>query len=146
VNVYGDGWQSELEGSRPGFQWRRMRLAGELLGTSVYELPPGERTWPYHYHHGNEEWLVVIAGQPTLRTPEGERELGVGQVVSFPDGPEGAHQVINRSEEPVRVLLLSTLGVGGSSVYPDSGKVGVRSSEGALVFTRESAVDYWEGE
>ncbi len=146
MNVYRDGWQPELDSSRPGFRWRRMRLAGELLGTSVYELPPGERTWPYHYHHGNEEWLIVIGGRPTLRTPEGEREVGAGQVVCFPDGPAGAHQVINRSDEPVRVLLLSTLRAPGSSVYPDSGKVRVRSSKGPLVFVRESAVDYWEGE
>jgi quercetin dioxygenase-like cupin family protein len=87
VNVHGDRWDPELDSARPGFSWQRMRVAAELLGASVYELPPGERTWPYHYHHGNEEWLVALAGTPTLRTPEGERELRPSEVVCFPAGP-----------------------------------------------------------
>ena len=42
----------------------------------MYELEPGDRLWPYHTHHGNEEWMIVLRGRPTLRTPEGEQELG----------------------------------------------------------------------
>ena len=146
MNVYGDGWERELETSRDGFRWRRMRLAGELLGMSVYELPPGERTWPYHYHHGNEEWLVVLSGTPTLRVPDGERELSEGDIVCFPEGADGAHQVSNRSDAPVRVLILSTLNVPSAAVYPDSDKIGVRGGDEAFVLPRGAAVDYWHGE
>jgi uncharacterized cupin superfamily protein len=49
------------------------RLGAELIGGSVYEVDPGKKLWPYHLHHANEEWLIVLRGHPTLRTPEGER-------------------------------------------------------------------------
>lgn len=147
INLLGDEWQSEND--RPGFRWRRMRVAGERIGASLYELPPGERTWPYHYEVGHDELLVVIAGRPTLRDPKGHRELRRGDCVLFPEGPGGAHQVINRSDEPARVLIVSNLSVPRAAFYPDSGKIRVRWSpdaEDALMFRQEDAVDYWEGE
>lgn len=59
----------ELPGqpNRAGYAWRGRRgVADELglrwLGASIYELPDGESTFPYHYHHGVEEWIYVIAG------------------------------------------------------------------------------------
>ena len=60
-------------------------------------------------HYGNEELLIVLAGRPELRTPEGRRTLEPGAVVAFPRGPEGAHQVLNPGEDAVRVLLISTM-------------------------------------
>ena len=151
-NLYGDDWEREQE--REGYRWRG-RMVGpviraSLLGATVYELPPGERSFPYHYEYGNEEWLVVAAGRPTLRTPEGERELSPGDVVCFPEGPEGAHQVRNGTDEPVRVLILSTKQTPSVAVYPDSDKIGVWPVAGEatdrLLVRRASAVDYWEGE
>jgi len=151
-NLYGDDWEREQE--REGYRWRG-RMVGpvigaSLLGATVYELPPGERSFPYHYEYGNEEWLVVVAGWPTLRTPEGERELSPGDVVCFPEGPEGAHQVRNGTDEPVRVLILSTKRTPSVAVYPDSDKIGVWPVAGEatdrLLVRRDSAVDYWEGE
>jgi uncharacterized cupin superfamily protein len=86
---------------RPGFNWRRKRVAGEQLGASLYELPPGESTFPYHYELGNDELLVVVSGRPTLRSPDGDRELEPGDCVLFPSGPEGAHQLSNRTDDAV---------------------------------------------
>jgi len=116
-------------------------LGAELLGCGLYDLPPGERTWPYHYHLGNEEWLIVVAGRPTLRTPEGERELEPGDVAAFPEGEAGAHDLANPTQENARVAIFSTLRR-GSVVYPDSGKVGA----GGRYFRVADAVDYWDGE
>jgi uncharacterized cupin superfamily protein len=119
-----------------------------LLGATLYELPPGERTWPYHYEQGCEEWLVVVSGRPTLRTPDGERELAPGDVAVFPEGPGGAHQVGNPSGEPCRVVLLSSKAPLAIVHYPESGKVGIWSqAEGYQKLLRTDAtVDYWEGE
>jgi uncharacterized cupin superfamily protein len=115
---------------------------------SLYELPPGESTWPYHYELGCEEWLIVLTGRPTLRTPAGERELEPGETVVFPEGAEGAHGLANRSDETVRVLLLSNKSPLAVVHYPDSSKVGIwtqaRGYE-ALLRT-EPKLDYWEGE
>jgi uncharacterized cupin superfamily protein len=119
----------------------REALGGELIGCSIYEIPAGKRLWPYHYHLGNEEWLIVVTGTPTLRTPDGERELVEGDVVAFVEGEAGAHTLTNATEEPVRVAIFSTLHR-GSVVYPDSGKVGTNFS----YFRLADAVDYWDGE
>ena len=125
------------------------KLGAERAGATVYELEPGQRFWPYHYHYGNEEWLVVLRGRPTLRTPEGERELREGDVVCFPPGPEGAHTLWNDGGEAARFVIASTNNRPGIVVYPDSDKVGVRPGDGGpdhLNLPRSAALDYWDGE
>lgn len=149
-NLFGDEWDrlSEREGYRNRDAHVGMRLGSELIGGSLYELDPGEKTWPYHIHHANEEWLVVVRGRPTLRTADGEQELREGDIACFPRGPAGAHQVINRSAEPIRVLILSTMNMPELVEYPDSGKVGTRDAEGKrlLMIRPGEQLDYWDGE
>ena len=132
-----------------GFRHHRalvgVELGAELIGCSVYEVAPGERVWPYHGHWGNEEWLIVIAGTPTLRTPDGQRELREGDVVAFPEGEAGAHTFANRSSEPVRVAIFSTLRQ-GMSFYPDSDKIAAGPPEDRRYYQRSDSVDYWHGE
>jgi uncharacterized cupin superfamily protein len=116
-------------------------LDSELLGCGLYEVSPGARIWPYHWHVGNEEWLVVVSGRPTLRAPDGERELAPGDVVNFPEGEAGAHAVSNRSDETARVAVFSTLRA-GYGIFPDSGKVGMDRG----IWRLADAADYWDGE
>jgi uncharacterized cupin superfamily protein len=129
---------------REGYRWRRADVGKQLgsarIGGSVYELADGERTFPYHHHHGIEEWLLVIDGTPTVRTPGGERPLRRGDVVCFPVGSAGAHQV----RGPGTVLLLSANRTPETIEYPDSGKVGARPP--GKIFRLGDAVDYWQGE
>jgi uncharacterized cupin superfamily protein len=140
----------ELEHARDrdGYRLRATRVGDRLgasaIGGTVYELPAGDQTFPYHYHHGVEEWLLVIDGTPTLRDPSGERELRRGDVVCFPSGSTGAHAV----RGPGRVLILSAAQSPSISVYPDSDKVGTRPDDDrdVLNFRRPDAVDYWDGE
>lgn len=126
-NIYSSDWDATED--QPGFEWTRIRLGRRLgatkLGASVYVLAPGQRSFPYHFHHANEEMLIVLEGSVIVRTPEGEEEASRGDAVSFPTGPDGAHQLMNRSEEPARVLMLSTMIEPEIAEYPDSGKVGV---------------------
>ena len=150
-NLFGEqDWDDEND--REGFRHRATpigkRLGAELLGGSLYEIPPGEKTWPYHYELGCEEWLIAVSGRPTLRSPDGERELEPGDVAVFPEGPAGAHQVLNRSEEPCRVLILSSKSPVAIVHYPDSAKVGLwTESDGYQAMLRsEPDLDYWEGE
>jgi uncharacterized cupin superfamily protein len=150
-NLFGDhAWEAEQE--RDGYRHRRTafgaRLGAQLLGGTLYELSPGEATWPYHYEHGAEEWLIVVTGQPTLRTPDGERRLEPGDVAVFPEGPAGAHKVTNATDETVRVVVLSSKSPLAVVSYPDSGKLGVwTKDDGYIGLVRdEPKLEYWDGE
>jgi uncharacterized cupin superfamily protein len=150
-NVFGDP-EWDATNDREGFRHSRVaagkQLGARLLGGSLYELPPGERSWPYHYEEGCEEWVLAISGRPTLRGADGERELVPGDLAVFPEGPDGAHQVINNTDEPCRVLILSSKAPIAVVHYPESGKVGIwTQAEGYQTMLRSDAtVDYWEGE
>ena len=149
-NLNGDEWdrQEDREGWRSKDAWVGHHIGAELLGGSMYELEAGDKLWPYHTHHANEEWVVVLRGTPTLRTHDAEEVLKEGDVVCFPRGKEGAHQIINRTDEPIRVLMLSTLVAPDIVEYLDTGKVGARSVAGERIMLSKPGpeLDYWEGE
>jgi uncharacterized cupin superfamily protein len=139
----------------PGFRCLRARLSrqagSERLGLSLWELPPGESAYPYHHHLAEEELVVVLQGGPRLRTPSGSRQLQEGEVVAFPRGEKGAHQLVNRTSDTVRFLAFSTSGEPDIVIRPDSGTVGVyeRLPHGdglRAVFRMADTVDYFEGE
>jgi uncharacterized cupin superfamily protein len=139
----------------PGFRCRRARLSrqagSERLGLSLWEVPPAEAAYPYHWHLAEEELVVVLEGRPSLRTPDGWRELAQGEVVAFPRGETGAHQLANRTNQAVRFLSFSPSSEPDIVHYPDSGKVGAferRRDGGGLraMFRLADAVDYYEGE
>ena len=140
---------------RDGFRALRARIGrqagSERLGLSLWELPPGQAAYPYHFHYTEEELVVVLAGRPSLRSSEGWRELAEGEVVAFPRGEDGGHQLVNRTGETVRFLALSTSGEPDVVSYPDSGKLGAFErlpAGGGLraMFRVSDAVDYYDGE
>ena len=149
-NVHGDEWDraEDRKGWRSKDAHVGPRIGAELIGGSVYELEPGNRLWPYHTHHANEEWLLVVRGQPTLRTADGEQELREGDVAVFRRGKDGFHQVTNRTDSPIRILMISTLVAPDIVEYPDSGKVGARSADGERILLSRPGpmLDYWDGE
>jgi len=136
------------EGMRSGCVRFGPELGAKDTGASLYELPPGQALCPYHYEYGEEEWLLVVAGRPTVRDPDGEHALKPWDVVFFPRGPEGAHLVRNDSDEPVRVLMWSNVVLPAATVYPDSDKIGVWTGNRAddILVRRSSGVDYFDGE
>lgn len=148
---------SELEHGETRFRRKRLGGAagGERLGCSLYELPSGHRSWPYHYHTANEEAIYVLAGTGTLRVADETYALDDGDYVSFPPDESGGHRVVNDSDGPLRYLAISTMNEPDVTVYPDSEKLGVfvgsppggrgdRSLGG--FYDVDDDVDYWEGE
>jgi uncharacterized cupin superfamily protein len=110
-NLYLDEWDEprEREGWRIKEAFVGHHIGGKLIGASMSEVEAGNKLWPYHTHYANEEWVMVLRGEPTLRTPEGEHVLKEGDVACFPRGEAGAHQIINRTDAPIRVLMLSSM-------------------------------------
>jgi len=113
-NLFDPVWDFEGSGDDDATT-RVVRLGAqagaERLGAALYELESGAKASPLHFHHGAEEILFVIAGEPTLRTGTGEedeRTLATGEIVSFPPGRTGTHQIVNRAAVSARVLVCST--------------------------------------
>jgi uncharacterized cupin superfamily protein len=140
--------EADPDGFRSGMARLGPDLGAKKLGTTVYELPPGQAVCPYHYEYAEEEWLLVLEGKPTLRHPEGSDELQQWDVVCFPTGPEGAHGIRNETEEPVRVLMWSNVTRAAVTVYPDSDKIGIwtGNKDDDVVVRRESGVEYFDRE
>jgi len=141
------------EGFRAGLKRFGKGLGAAATGMSIYELPPGQAICPYHYEYAEEEWLVVLEGTPTLRTPEGERTLKPGDVVHFPRGAEGAHQVWNAGETATRFVVAAANTTPEVVEYPDSGKIAAMaktpSQRGPALWSLhflENATGYWDGE
>jgi uncharacterized cupin superfamily protein len=150
-------WQSVEAGDA---QFRRKQLGaadgGEDLGASLYELPPGGASFPYHYHTGNEEALYVLSGEGTLRLDGEDLAVAAGDFAALPASEDGAHRLRNDGEGTLRYLLVSTMDDPDVMVYPDSGKVGVMAGRPPggdadetdlnAYFRREDAVGYWDRE
>lgn len=155
-NLYATEWDATQD--QPGYEWDRIRLGrrlgSEMLGASIYVLGPGQKSFPYHFHHANEEMLIVLEGSVVVRTPEGEADAGRGDALAFPTGAQGAHQVINRSDKAARILMISTMVEPEIAQYPDSGNIGVFAGRppggtGRASLQRfidgSAEVDYFEG-
>ena len=115
---------------------RIVRPDDGLLGASLWEFQPGGSQFVYHFHHGSEEMLVVLRGEPTVRLHDGERQLREGDVVPLPRGPEGGHQIRNDGDAVARVLIVSTNSDPDVAEYPDSGKVGLKTKGDGWQFYR----------
>ena len=151
-------WVEHSHGEKFGYRRKSLGSAtgGERLGCSLYEVPPGKRAWPYHYHGANEEAIYVLEGSGTLRVSGEEVPLSEGDYATFPARAERAHQLVNTSEGTLRYLCFSTMIEPDVMIYPDSGKVGVfvgaapggpkekRTVSG--FFRQGDEVDYYEGE
>jgi uncharacterized cupin superfamily protein len=122
VNVFQPAWEHEMEAPFAVRATRVGAAAGaQRLGATLYEIDPGGAVSPYHVHHANEEMLIVVAGSPSVRLPSGVRELVPGDLLAFPAGAEGAHRVFNESDEPARVLLISTMNFPEVAEHLDTG-------------------------
>ena len=136
-----------------GFHVRRARLGLQTgvdrVGASFWELPAGQAAYPYHFHLTEDEILILLEGTLSLRTPEGWRELEQGDVVGFPVGERGAHQVVNRTDSTVRFLAVSNSGLPEGVVQVDADKIGIfeRTPGGGGIrewYRRGDKVGYFE--
>lgn len=142
VNIFAPEFDHSSD--RDGYRWRGAKVGAAIgadkIGGSVYELGEQQKTYPFHFHHGMEEWLIVLDGTPTLRGVGGEQVLAAGDVVCLPAGPEGAHAV----RGPGTVLMLSANRAPEAVEYLDSGKIGIRPP--GKIFRAADAAGYWDGE
>jgi uncharacterized cupin superfamily protein len=151
VNVFDSGCEydpDDPDGYRSGVAHVGREAGGSANTVKLFETPPGQSICPYHYEY-EEEWLLVLAGEPMLRGPDGERQLRTGDLVCFPVGPAGAHKVTNDGGTTTRVLMWSSSREPAVAVYPDSDKIGVwpgNDADTVLLRRTDGARDYYDGE
>lgn len=146
-----DGEVAEDPRGRDGNRFLRTMIGqavgATLTGLSLYELPPGEAAWAYHYELNREEWLIVVAGEVVVRTPQGDRPLGAGDIVCFPPGEEGAHQVRNESDAVARFAMPSSWTRDGYvAIRPDSNTALIVGPGFRRIVPLDEDLGYWERE
>jgi uncharacterized cupin superfamily protein len=121
-------------------------VGAKLTGLSLYELPPGQAAWAYHYELSREEWLIVVAGAVVVRTPKGDRALQAGDVICFPPGEEGAHQVRNDSDAVARFVIPSSWVESYVAVRPDSNTALIVGPGFRQIVPLDESLEYWDRE
>ncbi len=137
---------SEAGGKYEGiFHELGLLIGARKLGYQITTLPPGKIFCPLHVEEHEEELFIVWEGEAVVRTLRGEITCRKGDVIAFPPGDVGAHQLINRSDKPCRVFMLGMEGLGSVAYYPDSNKVLVTTRD-RLMVRAAPALDYYDGE
>jgi uncharacterized cupin superfamily protein len=146
-----DGAVAGESNTREGHRFLRSTIGrevgAELTGFSLYELPPAQTAWAYHYELNREEWLIVVTGEIIVRRPDGDCSLWAGDVLCFPVGETGAHQVRNDSSAPARFAMpSSSAGEGYVAIRPDSGTALISGPGFRRIVPIDRGLDYWDGE
>lgn len=139
------------------FASSRKRLAAatgaQQIGCSWYEIPPGKKAFPHHYHFGNEEAFYILSGTGEVRLGDQRYTVSAGDYIACPVGPECAHSLKNTGTEPLRYLGISTANATDVMIYPDSQKVamvggadmhkGLKSAPFSKLLKDQPSVDYY---
>jgi uncharacterized cupin superfamily protein len=120
------------------------RIGAEKLGYRTTRIGPGGVFCPTHWHTAEEELFIVWEGTPAIETPRGSMPLRPGDFIAFPTREFGAHKLVNHSDAPAIVILISNVSPYDVCFYPDSKKLLVETT-GTLVRS-EPLLDYYDGE
>ena len=104
---------------------RYRRVIGDALGLTQFgvnlgRLDPGAASSLRHWHSGEDEFVMVLEGEPTLVTDDGERLLRPGMVAGFPANSGDGHRFENRTQAPVVYLEVGTRAGADEVTYPDA--------------------------
>jgi uncharacterized cupin superfamily protein len=145
-------WDEWSDGVRYG---SRVRVLSDTrgadkrkIGVSVEELPPGKQSCPFHYHMVEEEHIIALEGEATLRLGDERYTIRAGDYVGFPAGQRAGHCLVNEGDKPFRFFMIGDNEPNEVCVYPDSNKFSVRALHDGERFVQRHGerLDYWDGE
>lgn len=116
------GYPAPYDALVAGRWYRRLAPAAglTLMGATHVTLAPGGYSSQRHWHRGQDELVVMIAGEAVLIDDHGETPVAAGDVLTFPAGEANGHHLHNRSEEPCVFVVISAGGrEADSGVYSD---------------------------
>jgi uncharacterized cupin superfamily protein len=134
----GEHWGSAYKVLTPVMGARAGRL-----GANVSRVPKGHSACPFHAHQLEDEIFFVLSGRGLFRYGDEVREIRAGDCIACPAGTGVAHQLANPHDEDLVYLAVGRDDPNEVCVYPDNGKVMVRSL--SRVGFLEPA-DYMKGE
>lgn len=112
------------------------------VGINLTTLSPGKESSMRHWHTHEDEFVLVLEGEVVLITDDGEQVLTAGMCAGFASGNENAHQLVNRSDKPVRYLEVSNRDPEDSAAYPDADLVYSQSPDGKARFSHKDGTPY----
>ncbi|MEO1494150.1 MAG: cupin domain-containing protein [Pseudomonadota bacterium] len=84
------------------------RAAGMQNGAvNLVRIAPGEQGFPFHRHHGEDEWLFVLDGTGEVRIDDDRHAVSKGAFAHFPAGGP-AHAVRNTGKVELVCLMGGT--------------------------------------
>ncbi|GLQ27089.1 cupin domain-containing protein [Sulfitobacter pacificus] len=93
------------------------------FGAFVEILPPGSASSVKHWHAREDEMIYMLEGIATVLEGDEEHQLTAGDAATFKAGTAVGHCVQNRSDQPVRYLVIGTRSPADTVTYPDHNRV-----------------------
>lgn len=120
--------------------YRRLAPAAGLtdFGASHVVLKPGAASSQRHWHEGEDELVVMIAGEAVLIEEEGETMMRAGDIAAFPKGVPNGHHLVNRSQADCIFVAVGRPSESDCH-YPD---VDMHLDAGSGRFTRKDGAPY----
>lgn len=78
------------------------------FGVGLTRLAPGAISALRHWHTGEDEFIYIVSGQPTLVCDSSEQQLKAGHVAGFPAGSGDGHRLENRTDSDVLFIEVGT--------------------------------------
>ena len=125
---------------------REKRQLGDLFGlrnfgVNLTTLAPGGESALLHRHSRQDEFIYILAGEPTLVTDVGETRLAPGMCAGFP-ARGVAHQLVNRTDADVVYLEMGDRTAGDEGSYPRDDLEAVMDGEGRWAFRHKDGSPY----
>ncbi|HOB14743.1 MAG TPA: cupin domain-containing protein [Novosphingobium sp.] len=91
-----------------GRWYRRLAPATGLadFGASHVVLQPGAWSSQRHWHEGEDELVVMLAGEAVLVDDSGETVMRPGDLAAFPKGDGNGHVIKNLSDQPCTFVAI----------------------------------------
>lgn len=144
-SIPGEDWS---EGVRYGGRVQVLsstREGNRKIGIAIEVVPPGKQTCPFHYHMIEEEHILALEGEATLRLGDERHTIKAGDYVCFPAGQRAGHCIVNDRVAPFKFMIIGDNSPNEICVYPDSGKIMI-SSLSRLILPEGESLEYWKDE
>ena len=103
---------------------REKHALGDAFGLTDYgvnqvTLPPGTASSQRHWHSQEDEFVYILAGNPTLVTDSGRTLLRPGMCAGFPAGSGDGHHLLNETDDDVSYLEVGSRRLDDDVEYSD---------------------------